>query len=266
MKENETKQNKIVKSIPSVVGSVAGAGIGFFGGPAAAIAGSAIGSVITSIGQEIVGKVLSRNENRRVNTVFELVKDSITVRVEKGEKIRDDGFFENIENERSSGEEVLEGLLIATQRETEERKLPFLANLYVNLAFKKDLSREESNQLINVAENLSYRQLELLSTVAFFQMARGQFGKLNFEGKQERQTAFGQLSGYDNISLMTEVYDLHRKGLVGSSEVILDIAGINPSKLILIGLGVKMYEYMELAKIPVGSFIMIFTELLTKQD
>ena len=43
-------------------------------------------------------------------------------------KLRNDNFFKNID-EYSSAEEILEGTLLVAQKEYEERKLQYIANL-----------------------------------------------------------------------------------------------------------------------------------------
>ena len=59
----------------------------------------------------------------------------------------------------------MEGIFFAAQRENEERKLPYLANLYANICFDDAISRPMANQLIKIAASISFRQLAIAKVV-----------------------------------------------------------------------------------------------------
>lgn len=77
-------------------------------------------------------------------------------------EIRQDDFFNKI-NERSTADEILEGILLSAQREHQEKKVQFYGNLIANIAFDPSIDREQANFLIKLDESLSYRQICLLS-------------------------------------------------------------------------------------------------------
>ena len=83
-----------------------------------------------------------------------------------GEGIRGDGFFEANVHERAAAEEVFEGIVRAAQKETEEKKIPFIGRLFAGLAFESRVDRAHATVLIRLAEDLSYRQLCLLAIFA----------------------------------------------------------------------------------------------------
>lgn len=221
------------------VGALAGTAIA---GPPGAVAGAIIGSVVekvfSKVGKDINDRVLSPNEDQRVESVLKLASDEIEKKLNKGETFRNDDFFSEGDC-RSTAEELLEGTLLAAQREYEERKLPYLGKLYANIAFDKTISRPMANQLIKMATDLSYRQLVILSSIGLFQ--------LNPNAPIKRKDMLGHIEGYDKISIATDIYELYHRGLVHSSSVIMDVAGINPSLLELQGNGALLFNLMELA-------------------
>src|ERR1051326_659774 len=64
---------------------------------------------------------------------------------------------------RSTAEEIAEAVLVAAERDHEERKLRYYGNLLANLAFSDGIDRAEANLLTRLAQGLSYAQLCLLS-------------------------------------------------------------------------------------------------------
>lgn len=80
-----------------------------------------------------------------------------------GKSLREDGFFDGNISERSAADEIAEGVILAAQREHEEKKLMYLGNLLANIAYSPGISRAHGDELIKIGRNLSYRQLCLLS-------------------------------------------------------------------------------------------------------
>lgn len=243
--------NTISEMSGSAAGAAVGAGIGSaVAGPVGAIGGAVAGNIVEKIfswaGSEISNRLLSRQEEKRITSVMDLAKKKIEKNFKDNKKLRDDDFFNEV-NDRSTAEEILEGTLIVTQKEYEERKLPYIANLYANIAFDKSISREMADTLIKVSSNLTYRQLMILSAVEFSQIT-------GIEGKKE---SYKEVRGLNNVSVASEIFDLYRKSLIFSSEVILDAGGINPSKLVLGGYGTLIYNLMELPKFPLPDQCMI---------
>jgi hypothetical protein len=134
-------------------GAIAGAASGFLiGGPAGALVGGAAGAgapllklMITAIVGDIAER-LSEREKIRIGGVINYASYKIQERFKTGEKLRTDGFFELPPTrhpacaeipiiERPPAEEVIEGILLAVQREHEEKKLPFIGNLIANIFF-----------------------------------------------------------------------------------------------------------------------------------
>ena len=75
-----------------------------------------------------VNRILAGREKARVGLVYGLAAHRIKERLDRGEQLRADGFFDAHISDRSSADEIAEAVLIAAQKEYEERKLPYIAN------------------------------------------------------------------------------------------------------------------------------------------
>jgi hypothetical protein len=150
-----------------LAGAMTGAGVGLIAGPPGAFvgaaAGVAVGHVLRAIGEEIGERALSPRQSERVGAVWILAGEEIAERLAAGETPRGDGFFEERTGRRSSAEELLEGLLLQAGDAYEERKLAYLAHLYASLCFRADFNPEYANYLLKVADDLTYRQICLIS-------------------------------------------------------------------------------------------------------
>ncbi len=121
---------------------------------------------ILAAGAQVIGdvasRVLSRREAERVNSIIARVKERIKERRNAGALLRDDGFFVPNQDGRTDGAEVFESVFLKAQREVEERKLRYLANVLANAAFSR-YSAEDLHVVIRVAERMTYRQFKLLA-------------------------------------------------------------------------------------------------------
>lgn len=244
------KKREQVNAISELSGSAIGAAVGFgigsvavgpVGAMGGAVAGELVEKVFSWAGTEISNRLLSKRETKRVTTVMELAKQKIQSNLTDGKKLRDDEFFDK-DNDRSTAEEILEGTLFAAQKEYEERKLPYVANLYANIAFDKEINREMADKLIKLSVDLTYRQLIIINVLGFAQST----------GAKRKMDAYKEVNGANNVSIASEIFELYIKSVIFSSEAIVDAAGVNPSKLQLSGYGAWLYNLMELAKMPLS--------------
>ena len=243
----------------SAIGALAGMGIGsVIAGPLGAVGGALAGTAVEKtfqwIGNEIKERCLSKHENTRIGNVYECAYKKIHENLQHGKKLRTDDFYSETLDNRSSSEEILEATLLTAQKECEEKKLPYLANLYANINFDSTINREMANQLIKVASDLSYRQLVILYVIGAYQTHSN---LIPFR----RNKPFNNINGYEKISIATEIYDLYRKGIVYTDNVILGVANINPSQLTINGIGALIYNLMELSAMtlnPVAEEVIAF--------
>lgn len=241
MADKIEKESKLIENVGSVAGGAVGGVIGtVVAGPGGAVLGALAGTLIENavkkLGEDIKERKLSKAENKKVGSVYTLASENINKKLIAGKTLREDSFFEESETDRSSAEEILERTLFAAQREAEEKKLPYYARMFANIAFSTDVSRPIANQTIKIAEQLTYRQLLILNAIATFQIG----------GVPLKKTAYGSVAGLTNVAIASEIFELYRMSLLSSSSVIFDNAGINPSALSITGYGAHIFNLMEL--------------------
>ena len=238
-----------IKSIGSVTGDSVGAAVGAaigsitanpIGLVLGASAGGLVGSLINTVSDDYSSRVLSQKEKERVSDVLALATKEIDANLDKGLVAREDFFCED--SSSAVADELLEGTLKKAQEEYENKKIPFLAKLYANLVFHPEVSPTLANSLIRIMSDLSYRQLEIISVLGLLTVFEDSCGPLR---KDERPAT---INGLDNIGLAVDIYDLHNRGLVHSSELITSIVNIVPSALSINGLGMLLYQLAELMR------------------
>lgn len=134
-------------------------------------------------------------------------------------------------------------MLIIAQREFEERKTQLLANLNAYITIDKEVSRSIADQLLSIASGLSYQRILILQLIGLYQ-THSELNELRLI--QRMDSLGGHITGIGNVSVPTGAFELYRRSLLHSPSIILDVAGIEPSKLILAGCGTKLYALMEL--------------------
>lgn len=117
-----------------------------------------------------LSRVMSEKESQRLKRAMEHLQ-RIMARLNRHDKLREDGFFTDqileealMATDRCDAAEILEGALIKILREHEERKIPYILNIYANACFADGVvSLDLLNMMLEIAEGLSYRQLGLLA-------------------------------------------------------------------------------------------------------
>ena len=116
-------------------------------------------NLLFNFSNEIDERKLSTLENGRVSAELLMICGLVKSELDAGNHVRDDDFFDASEYDRSSAEEIVEGVLNAVQFEHEQKKLIYYANLITAITFNDKINRENANFLLNIAKNLSYRDL-----------------------------------------------------------------------------------------------------------
>jgi hypothetical protein len=254
--DDEKKIRGLLESGAEIAGAVSGTSIGFLlAGPAGAIIGSGASPLITKMFKrsclEFYDRVLSKRQRQRASAAISFAVVEIANRLESGELPRDDGFFD-FDVSRCPAEEVLEGVVIKSQNEHEEKKAQYYAYLFSTAAFDRSLSLQELNQLLAVAQALTYSQLCLLRL---------------FEDEPVfslKNRAFGDLGSDDSHakvkSVLLEIVDLHSRELVycfrsnedRSKYALLAVDYLNPATMRREFLGRRLTRAMKLEKIPLS--------------
>ena len=216
-------------------------------GPPGVAVGGAVGAVVSmslkKLGNEISNRLLSAREETRVGYVLASGAAQIRRRIEAGEVLRTDGFFDAKQTNRSEAEEVAESVLLKSQREPEEKKLPYLANLLANVAFDTQISAELAHQAAKTAEQLTYSQLCILQLAVF---------KDHFKLRRKDYRGQGSFSK-QLYSPLYECLDLYHRGLINfGGTVAFGPTDVNPGSMTVQGLGADIYNQMNLSAIPLG--------------
>jgi hypothetical protein len=102
----------LVLAVPSgaVVGSILGTGMGY---------------ALKHIGQEVARRLLSSREKIRTGAVFIHAANKIKYNIQSGHQLRKDDFFTEPLDQRSVASEIAEGVLLAAQKDHEEKSYRF---------------------------------------------------------------------------------------------------------------------------------------------
>lgn len=159
---------KIVARAADSLGDVSAVGIGFLlsgVGPEAAYIGAAAGPVVAGVAHDLANRIMSRKEEHRLGAVMIFAMESMKQMQDSGGQVRSDGFWSSSNGLSSPGEEVVEAVLIAAQREPQERKLEYLGCLLAQIAYHDEISVETAMWMINTAEGLTWTQYCLISMI-----------------------------------------------------------------------------------------------------
>ena len=94
-------------------------------------AGYAVADYVNNRLHDLVNRFSNQRQAKRITQVTEFALDGIRCRLENGEKLRDDGFFDKTVD-RSDAEEVFEATLLKARDEPQEKKIP-----YINVSLEK---------------------------------------------------------------------------------------------------------------------------------
>ena len=134
--------------------SLAGTGIGLFiAGPVGAL----LGAVVAPIASGFLKRALTQKETDRVERMYFLAIRRINENIKAGKPLRKD-------LDEARLQELTEGTLLKAKDTYEEKKLPFIANLLANAPFTHT-PVTDLNQTLIYAEQLSYRQLVIISVI-----------------------------------------------------------------------------------------------------
>lgn len=245
---------------PSLSGAASAAG-GLVAGPPGVVVGGAIGGLLSTAVKKLCYEMDKRSmgprETARVGAVCALGAAEIVERINAGEKLREDGFFDEGEAGRSDAEEVWESLLSKCQREAAERKLPYMGHLFASFAFEESVGLDMAHLCIAEAERLSYRQLCLLEIFA----AEDSFGlrSENYRRELEDPSSFPR----ELYLILHESFDLYMRELIilEGFNPTPSIVHIKPEAMKTQGLGLDIHRLMRLSRIPVNDVAVIVEQL-----
>lgn len=163
-KENE-RAEKISEIGAEISGALIGGAIRLLAGPAGSVGGALAGTVITRVTKELAQRFLSSKETQRIEKGLTFIGYKIASNIQNQIPLRADGFFDPDSSGQSDADEILEAVLIKCKNEPQDKKLRFVANIFANVAFRADVSSTDAHYLLKISEDLTYRQLCLISLV-----------------------------------------------------------------------------------------------------
>ena len=237
----------------SGAGAAASAALGLLIG---GLGGAVIGGIVakgfeiglSKVGQEISERHLGTREKIRVGAALTIAAQEIRQRLESGETLREDGFFDEKQSGRSDAEEVAEHVLLKSQREPEEKKIQYMGYLLASISFDSQISVHMAHQLTKAAEQLTYRQLCVLKLCAV---------KDNFE---LRDNNYRERESFENdlYDVLYECSDLYNKEYIHfgldtitfEPNVLSKLRSVKPSGMAFQRIGDYLYNLMKLCLIP----------------
>ena len=259
--ENEPDKNTVISRLINsgleIAGGAVGGALGFMaGGPAGAAVfgagGAAAAMALKHIGQEAAERLLGPREGVRIGGVLAIAAAEIRQRLENGESVRTDGFFDRKRTGRSDAEEVAESVLLKSQREPEEKKIPYMGHLLSSVAFDTEIGPHMAHQITKAAEQLTYRQLCLLK----LSVVKDSFGLRAEDYRKEGQFQKGL------YQILYECLDLYHRGFLNfGGEVAFGPTDIAPGKMTVQGLGADIFNLMKLGLIPNEDLLPIVAQL-----
>ena len=227
----------------SLASSLVGTAIG---GPPGAVIGGLSGFIaaqaLTRIGDEISKRILSPREEIRTGCVFALAAKEIIDRLNSGEQMQNSSSFDKDDTGRAEAEEAWEDILLKSQRESEEKTLPYMAHLLASTVFIPVASPPLVHQIVKTAEQLTYRQLCILrisENPENFAIPKGNFS-----------SGAGTISGH-LFPILYDYFDLYGRWYIRSDGgIVLSPGDVSPGVTELVGMGELMYQWMKLSEIP----------------
>ena len=259
--ERDDRLRLLIRKGAGIAGGATGSAVGtvvgsLLAGPGGVAEGGTIGAAATTavkaIGYDFSSRLLSPREQARVGGVYTLAAAEIIGRSHRGERVRNDGFFETKDTDRSDAEEVWESMLLKSQKEPEEKKLPYMAHFLANLAFDTQISAAMAHQITKIADSMTYRQLCILQLSAT--KDRFELRKHSYEG----QDSFCK----DSYQIIYEYYNLYHRGLINFGTTLAAAPfDVNPGAATLQALGLDIYHELCLSRIPDDDLVPIAAHL-----
>lgn len=240
------------------IGGAVGAAVGLVGGPVGSVAGAVLGSLVADTLKDVVSRMLSHRERIRVDNATVYISDGIKSNLAAGLSIRQDNFFEGDTNFSSNGTEILEGVLLKCKAQYQEKKVQLIANLFKNVAFNEAISPQAAYQLLNLADELTYFDLCIISYYGRIKELK-HFNILPYMFHHFNEGTLGA----DNISAARDLLRLYQLGILrdadGSS--FIEHTVIIPKSLCLDERGVTLFNSLELGQIDTGDVLVAMQPL-----
>lgn len=216
MENSQDSNNKILAFLnqgADITGSIIGSFSGYLLGGAEGVLASSVAipyftNFLRIVINDVNAKHLTPREEVRIASVMLYALERLKALMdEESWKEKDEYFIlDEQDQERSIALEQIEGTIRAAKDEFEERKIKYLGNLYAHIVFNQ-IPLEKGNALIRIVNELSFRQLCILSLlVREYPLA------LTAQEIEIQKNKHG--AEVEELTLVSEIKDLQRRGLV----------------------------------------------------
>ena len=253
----DDKKKEYLKSGNEVTGATIGGFIGALGGPVGSIIGGAAGVLISKTLNELMERFLSHNEQSRVISSAEHSINIIKKRIDAGDKIREDDFFDTTNN-RSKAEEIFEGTLIKSKNQYQEKKIPYISNIFANSVFSEKIKSEDINQILDTTEKFTYRKICVIK----FCKDNIDIGFSSIRDSDYRDN-YDLDQSFELPLLLQDFMDLYNLGIISRSDgtTMLDISDVHPKIMSLTSIGQIYFELLGAQDIPPDDYQKIIHQL-----
>jgi hypothetical protein len=156
-------------------------------------------------------------ERARAGAVLAFAAELSVTRAHQGRGVRTDGFFSVSTAARSAAERLVEDVVQAARRTTEERRVRHLGYLVAEVAVSADLDVALASRALQLAESCSWRQLVFLAAVGRRDRSPLPMSPLDDEPRAWR--AWGARE---------DVADLQRAGLLDPPPAVIRPGAVHP--------------------------------------
>lgn len=248
---------RLINTGAEIAGGAVGGALGFLAvGPVGAAllgaGGAAAAAALKHIGEEASERLLSPREQVRVGGVLAIAAAEIRQRIEHGESVRTDGFFDAKPGARPDAEEVAESVLLKSEKEPEEKKIPYMGHILSGVAFDSQIGPHLAHQIVKAAEQLTYRQLCILKLAVVKEAFALRVSDYRSHG------AFAK----ELYQVLYECLDLYHRGLISfGGGVAFGPTDVKPGSMTVQGLGADIFNLMKLSLIPTEDLVPIALQL-----
>jgi hypothetical protein len=257
--EDAAGTRELIEAGGDLAGGLIGGGLGLVGGPLGVALGAGGGVLVSRlvkrVGAEIHERMLGPRQAERIGIALAAADGQVTEQLERGDDLRQDGFFDEGDPEHSPAAELLEGVLLRAANAYQQRKVPHIGWLWASLLFRPDVTPDYAHLLLRLADRLTYRQLQAL---AFFAEKANSDELSHLEAQRQEEGHWPFADGL-GIELNELGGDLGLLGLAQADGRVIRSAGTwnggdleraNLWNVALTPLGRDLYELMQLGRIP----------------
>ncbi|WP_162339908.1 hypothetical protein [Cyclobacterium salsum] len=257
------KLKTFLKKGAEITGGIVGGAVGLIGGPIGSIAGGGLGVLSAQLIQEIIKRSLSNRQQIRIAATSTFIFDGIKTRLDNGETIRNDNFFERSIYDRSNAEELFEGTLLRCANQFQEKKIIHISKIFEETVFTDTISPETANQLLELANSLTYRKLSLIS---FYGRRRSDLSNVTI--MKDPYTWYPHISLTTNEKMLNQdLYELINSDLLyNNNTAMFSNNDILPDKITLTKTGQDLFEIMDLKEIDKNYILNIVRDLKYKTE